>query len=480
VSEAKQSIEQRSISSLKPYTKNARTHSAAGVAQIAASIREFGFTSPILISPSGEIRAGHGRVEAARALGMADVPTLVVGADWTAAQVRAYILADNKLAANAGWDDALLAVELGELQAMDFDLALTGFSADEIGELLADKTAGLTDPDDAPEPPAEPVSALGDVWIMGGHRLACGDSTDAATVERLMAGKRASLLFTSPPYGNQRDYTIGGIADWDALMRGVFSCLADVMAEEGQVIVNLGLVHRDNEWLAYWDAWLDWMRAQGWRRFGLYVWDQGPGLPGDWAGRLAPSFEFLFHFNRVARKPNKNVQCKFAGVDTHKRGRGGLRAKDGDVAGWGHAGKVTQATRISDNVIRVTRHKGNGNGHPAVFPVALPEFVMNAFSNEGGVVFEPFAGSFTTGIAAEMTGRKCYAIELAPAYVDVAVTRWQNFTGKTAILESTGETFAEVTASRGRPPKTTPAKPSAGSATPSTRKSPRSKATAGS
>jgi DNA modification methylase len=123
-----------------------------------------------------------------------------------------------------------------------------------------------------------------------------------------MDGGRAVLVFTSPPYGNQRDYTTGGAEDWDGLMRGVFARLP--LSEDAQVLVNLGRIHRDNEWQIYWHAWLDWMREQGWRRFGFYVWDQGPGLPGDWNGRLAPAFEFVFHFNRKARKPNKIVPCR--------------------------------------------------------------------------------------------------------------------------------------------------------------------------
>ena len=265
-----------------------------------------------------------------------------------------------------------------------------------------------------------------------------------------MDGERASLLFTSPPYGNQRNYTTGGIGDWDALMRGVFDNLDEVIAEYGQVLVNLGLVHRDNEWQPYWESWLDWIRAQGWRRFGLYVWDQGPGLPGDWNGRLAPAFEFVFHFNRKPRKPNKIVPCKWAGHinDAH----GGMRGKDGTVGAWTHAGQGVQETRIPDNVIRIMRHKARGleTEHPAVFPVALPEFVMHAYSNEGDVVYEPFAGSGTSIIAGERTGRQVRAIELATEYVDVALLRWrQLFPDQPAILDGGTEDFEAVARQRG-------------------------------
>ena len=277
------------------------------------------------------------------------------------------------------------------------------------------------------------------------HRVMCGDSTSAQDVEHLMAGDAAVLLFTSPPYAQQRDYGIAKakVSDWDALMRGVFG--AAIVTPDAQILVNLGLVHRDNEWQSYWSGWLDWMRTAGWRRFGLYVWDQGPGLPGDWNGRLSPAFEFLFHFNRQARKPNKIVPCKWAGHINESHG--GMRAKDGTVGEWSHAGSGVQDMRIPDNVLRITRHKARGieTEHPAVFPVALPEFVLNAYSQAGDVVFEPFGGSGTQVIAAERSGRRCFAMEIDPAYVDVVCRRWLLFTGVEPIHEITGKTFSEMT-----------------------------------
>jgi len=220
-----------------------------------------------------------------------------------------------------------------------------------------------------------------------------------------MAGERADLLFTSPPYGNQRDYTTGGVGDWDVLMRGVFADPS--MADDGQILVNLGLIHRANEWQPYWEGWLEWMRERGWRRFGLYVWDQGPGLPGDWNGRLAPAFEFVFHFNRESRRANKIVPCKWAGHVLHED-EGGLREKDGTVGKWTHAEQPVQEMRIPDSVIRITRHKARGpeTEHPAVFPVKLPAFVMEAYSNEGAVVYEPFCGSGATVVAGQKMARR--------------------------------------------------------------------------
>lgn len=459
-------VEQWPIDKLIPYAKNSRTHSDEQVAQIAASIKEWGFTTAVLVDESGGIIAGHCRVMAARKLGLASLPVMVAK-DWTDAQKRAYVIADNKLAINAGWDEEMLALELAELSEAGFELALTGFENIEIDALLADAPSTEGEPaaqdganadeldttDDVPDTPVVAVSRDGDVWAIGSHRLICGDATDPAVVATLMQGDTAQLCFTSPPYGNQRDYTSGGIADWDALMRGVFAHLP--MAGDGQVLVNLGLIHRDNEVIPYWDGWLSWMRQQGWRRFAWYVWDQGPGMPGDWQGRLAPSFEFIFHFNRQTRKPNKTVPCKFAGQETHLRADGSstaMRGKDGQVNGWNAAGQPTQDHRIPDSVIRVMRHKGKigqGIDHPAVFPVTLPVEVIEAYTNEGEIVFEPFGGSGTTMLAAQRTGRICRSVEIAPEYVDVAIKRFQqNHPGVPITLITTGQSFDDVAKER--------------------------------
>jgi DNA modification methylase len=282
---------------------------------------------------------------------------------------------------------------------------------------------------------------MGKLVMKSRHRVICGDSTNPAVIARLMAGEKADLLFTSPPYANQRAYTTGGIGDWDRLMQGVFGAAMAAMSDAGQMLVNLGLVHRECSVVRYWDDWLTWMPKQGWRFFGWYVWDQGVTVPGDWAGRLAPRHEFIFHFNREARKPNKTVPCKFAGQDKHLQAdgssSGGLRTKDGDRTGWNHAGQVTQDFRIPDSVVTVTRQRGSiGDGidHPAVFPVALPEFVVEAYTNPGDAVFEPFCGSGTTLLACERTGRRGFGCELAPEYCDVIVTRFEQQTGLKAVL----------------------------------------------
>ncbi|CAH0126565.1 site-specific DNA-methyltransferase [Roseomonas sp. CECT 9278] len=465
----------RPVAELRAHPGNARVHGAAQIEQIKASMLAFGFTNPLLVDEAGVLIAGHGRLEAATALGMAKVPVIVLR-HLSAAQKEALRLADNRIAENATWDQALLRDALAAVQAVpDIDLGALGFSADELTAILAaadeavidgdppqdaDQPVGAQDaaeaedapaedPADAdPVPPRQAVTRPGDIWLLGEHRLLCGDSTDAATVARVMGDDRAALLFTSPPYGNQRDYTTGGGTDWDALMQGVFQHLDAAMRPDGQVLVNLGLIHRDNEWQPYWSGWLDWMRARGWRRFGLYTWDQGPGLPGDWNGRLAPAFEFLFHFNRQSRQANKIVPCKWAG--SPNKGSG-LRAADGTISEYQHAGLPVQDFRIPDNVLRLTRHKGRGieTEHPAVFPVVLPEFLMRTYTDDGEVVFEPFGGSGTTILAGQRTGRAVRAIELAPAYVDLAVARWRMLQPDLpATLADDGRDYDAVAAAR--------------------------------
>jgi DNA modification methylase len=456
-------VEYRQVEALIPYARNPRTHSDEQVAKIAASIVEYGWTNPVLVDGANGIIAGHGRLAAARKLGLTEVPVIEL-AHLSPAQKRAYVITDNRLALDAGWNEELLALELAELSEAGYDLALTGFDESEIEALLAGEPAEESDgeesqddepdaADEVPDAPVVPVSRTGDVWAIGPHRLICGDATDRDVVATLMQGDSARLCFTSPPYGNQRDYTSGGIADWDGLMRGVFSNLP--MSDDGQVLVNLGLIHRDNEVIPYWDAWLGWMRTQGWRRFAWYVWDQGPGMPGDWAGRFAPSFEFVFHFNRTSRKPNKIVPCKHAGQESHLRADGSstaMRGKDGQVNGWTAAGQPTQDTRIPDSVIRVMRHKGKIGqdiDHPAVFPVALPEFVIDAYTDAGDIVFEPFGGSGTTMLAAQRSGRICRTVEIAPEYVDVAIKRFlQNHPEVPVTLVTTAQPFEAVAKER--------------------------------
>lgn len=452
-------VEYRSVDSLIPYARNARTHSDEQVVQIAASIREFGFNNPVLVDGHKGVIAGHGRILAARKLDLSSVPVIELG-HLSETQKRAFILAENKLTERGGWDSDLLSIELAELQEAGFDLELTGFDDSELKSyLVQDTEEPSTDPQDPSiheesptELPAKVVSRIGDVWRVGGHRLICGDSTNHQVVLALMEGQEATLCFTSPPYASQREYT-GDAMDWDELMKGVFSNLP--LGDGAQLLVNLGLVHREGEVQPYWDEWIAWMQATGWKRFAWYVWDQGPGLPGDFAGRLAPSFEFIFHFNQASRKPNKIVPCKFAGQDVHLKADGtgtAMRGKDGSIISWSAQGQPTQEFKIPDSVIRVTRHKGQIGkdiDHPAVFPVALPEMVIQTYTDKGDVVFEPFCGSGTSLLAAERTGRLCRAVEISPQYVDVTIRRFlQHYPEASVVLVSTGQSFEEVQTQR--------------------------------
>lgn len=442
------------LDSLRPYARNARTHSNAQLAKLAASLQEFGWTVPMAVAGS-EMIAGHGRLAAAITLrdegklipGLADprLGPVIDLSHLSPQQRRAYVVADNRLALDAGWDLELLAAELEGLKLDGFNLGLTGFDLPELDRMFGGR-GGQTDPDAIPAPGPAVVSQRGEVWSLGPHRLMCGDSTSARDLGTLMQGQQAALCFTSPPYGQQRDYQ-GGIPEWDGLMRGVFGKLP--VAADAQVLVNLGLIHRDSEWVPYWEGWIAWMRHAGWRRFGWYVWDQGFGLPGDWNGRLAPSHEFIFHFNRSgnATRPHKTKAKHPENVGRVRHVRGILRDRTGTKLGITSPNSTAQPSKIGDSVIRVTRHMGGlgkAGDHPAVFPVALAAELLTAFSDPGDLAFEPFCGSGSLIIAAEQASRVCYGMEIAPEYVDVAVRRWQEFTGQVAVHEASGATYAEL------------------------------------
>ena len=262
----------------------------------------------------------------------------------------------------------------------------------------------------------------GDVIQLGAHRIMCGDAGSPEDVATLFGDVKPDLVFTSPPYAQQRTY-VNGIGDWDVLMQRVFGAMP--WHDKTQVLVNLGLVHNKGEWQPYWDGWIEWMRGEGWRRFGWYVWDKLDAMPGDWAGRLAPSFEFIWHFNKDRRKPNKTIPCKWAGTVKTRPNSGGLRKADGSTTSWNHDGKECQSFKIPDSTIRITPEKGGvRRDHPAVFPVALPLAIHAAYTDPGDVVYDPFGGSGTSIIAAEQGKRICYAMEIEPSYVQIAVDRY--------------------------------------------------------
>jgi DNA modification methylase len=398
-----------------PYARNARTHSPEQVDQIAASIREWGWTTPVLVDEAGGIIAGHGRVLAAKKLGIGEVPVMVA-AGWSEAQKRAYVIADNKLALNAGWDNDLLKVEIGDLQSLNFDLGLTGFSLDEIGVITADKTEGLTDPDEAPEPPADPVTEPGDVWVLGNHRLICGDSTSADVVAKLLGPVKPHLMVTDPPYGVNYD------PDWRNRAARANGKPYGASA--------VGLVSNDER--------ADWRDA--------YVL-----FPGDVAYVWHPAGARQVEFFESIVASGFEVRMQVIWAKSHfPIGRGNYHVqhepcwyavRKGATAHWSGDRKQTTLWQID-------KPQKSETGHSTQKPVECMKRPIENNSSPGQAVYEPFSGSGTTIIAGEMTGRQIYAIELNPAYVDVAVTRWQNFTGATATLEETGETFVEAMARR--------------------------------
>jgi DNA modification methylase len=409
-------------SKLKTNPNNPRSIRKDQLQKLVKSLREFPEmleARPIVVDPDFVVLGGNMRLKAAQEAGLKEVPVYV--ASWEEAKHKEFIIKDNghsgewdqDMLANDGWDTE----ELKEWGVpIDWD--------------PVQETEGLTDPDDVPAVPEEPTTKLGDLWILGDHRLLCGDSTKAEDVERLMDGEKADLCFTSPPYGQQRDYGAAKeiVQDWNALMLGVFQNLQ--MKPDGQVLVNLGLIHRDNEVQLYWSEWMEWMRTQGWRRFGWYVWDSGYGLPGDWAGRFAPSFEFVFHFNKESRKPDYTMDKNPENIKV-KKGKG-MRQKDGKVREITSGQAGLNPMKIQDSVVRAPRSNGTiRSEHPATFSVEFAEVFIKSWR---GLVYEPFLGSGTTLIAAEQNGESCYGMELDPKYCDVIVKRWEDFTGKKAEL----------------------------------------------
>ena len=404
-------VEYRPLAALIPYARNARTHSEEQVAEIAASIREFGFTNPILVDGENGIIAGHGRLLAARKLGMTSVPVIEL-AGMSEAQKRAYVIADNKLALNAGWDTDLLGLELTELDALGFDLALTGFGGDELAGLMNTGNPGLTDPDDVPEVPEEPVSRIGDVWLLGRHRLVCGDSTNADDVAACLHGVAPHLMVTDPPYGVSYDPSWrerAGLADRGALAKGT--------------VLN--------------DDRADWREA--WALFPgdvAYVW-HGALHAGEVAESLTAS-GFAVRSQIIWDK----TRLVIGRGDYHWQHEPAIYAvRKGKVGHWAGGRNQTTVWQIP--------HRRNDSGHGTEKPVECMKRPIENNSSPGQAVYEPFSGSGTTIIAAEMTGRVCHAIELNPAYVDVAVKRWQAFTGERAVLEAGGLAFDEVAAERG-------------------------------
>ena len=414
-------IMHRTVDALIPYARNARTHSDAQVAQIAASIREFGFNNPVLVDGANGIIAGHGRVLAARKLGLATVPTVQL-AHLTEAQKRAYILADNKLAEQAGWDTELLALELSELAGLDFDLSLTGFDTAELDGLLAfdpDGEGGGSDgapPVVIPEPPRNPASRPGDLWLLGGHRLLCGDSTSHVDVRRLMKGERAVLFATDPPYlvdddgsnhpTRNKDWSQSYGITWDDGSQGSELYDGFIVAAMAEAITE------DAAWYCWHASRRQAMLEACWERAGAFVhqqviWvkDRGVLTRSNYLWRHEPCFMGWVRGKRPPKVADQTLSSTW------------------EMPGFA---------------------RDERPDHPTPKPLDAFGIPMRQHVERGGLCYEPFCGSGSQVMAGEANGRRVYAMEISPAYVDVTVERWQAFTGAAAILEGDGRSFADV------------------------------------
>jgi DNA modification methylase len=429
-------IEYIAISDLKPNPRNARVHSQKQLHQIAASISEFGFNVPVLIDRGNIIIAGHGRVDAARKLGMETVPVLRIE-HLTDEQKRAFALADNKIALNSDWDLEMLQLNLKELSALDlnFDLEITGFETAQTDVLIDGPTqqtkADLSDI--VPEKEAEAVSRLGDLWLLGDHKLVCADACDKASYAELMDGETARVVFTDPPYNVPIDGHVGGLgavkhrefkmasgemspAEFEQFLKTVFANMAEVSVNGAVHFICMDWRHLAEVMGA----------AQGIYSGlkNLCVWNKNNGGMGSF---YRSKHELVFVY-KVGTDPHVNT----VELGTHGRYRTNV---------WDYAGVNTwRAGRDADLEM-----------HPTVKPTALVIDAIKDCSRRGDLVLDAFSGSGTTIIAAHKCRRKARALELDPLYVDVAIRRWQTFTGKAATLAITGETFAEIADRRGDP-----------------------------
>lgn len=426
------------IDTVIPYVGNARTHSEAQISQIAASMREFGWTNPILVDDKNTIIAGHGRLQAARLLGMTEVPAIRLG-HLTKAQQKALNIADNRIAMSAGWDLDLLSLELSSLEDDGFDLDILGFEEGELDSMFVDTdNMGPEEPpdtskldDSVPPPPKNPVSRPGDIWVMGKlkHRLACADATDPAALDKLLGkGVKADMMVTSPPYWAKQAYDdapgIQGAADFCAKVAEAWASRI-----RRRIVINTGTTvetsidpkGRPGVRILLDAMWTAAMSSAGWDLRNRRVWVKSGPNPN-----TAP------HIDSVDQSWETMLTYWRAG---HPEG-GQERVSEA----WSISGYFDDIKGVGKDVV--------GDDHPCPYPVEIPRRFILLYSKPGDVVAEPFAGSGTTLLAGELTGRSVHASELDPAYVDVSLKRWMEISGQMPVLEATGETFDDVRAYR--------------------------------
>jgi DNA modification methylase len=409
------------LDKLIPYARNARTHGPDQVAQIAGSMREFGWTNPVLLDEEHGIIAGHGRVLAARKLKLTeDIPCIVL-AGLTPAQKRAIVIADNKLAMNSGWDTDLLIEELGDIAGDGIDLNIVGFSDAEMAILLSGIAPG-TDPheDDTPSPPVDPVSVLGDVWILGRHRLVCGDSRDTLVVDKALAGVKPHLMVTDPPYGV--NYTPNWRSGLDKVKRSTGKVKNDDVADWRQVYA---LFPGDVAYI--WHAGtFGAMVQEGLEDCGFEIRSQIIWVKPHFVlsrGHYHPQHESCFYSIRKT-------------------------AANGHWSGSHNQSTVWQIANGTFQGRADVKPEDAKTGHGTQKPVECMRRPIENNSSPGQAIYEPFSGSFSTGIACELTGRSCHAIEINPSYVDVGIQRWERLTGHKAVLEGDGRTYTEIEETR--------------------------------
>ena len=412
-------IEHWPIERLIPYANNPRLHSQADLDKIAASIDKWGWTTPVLVDEQGVVIAGHGRIDAAARLELKSIP-VIVARGWNEAEKQAYRIADNELAARASWDPDLLRNELRDLKFSGFDLDLIGFEPDRLEDILAELgSSGLTDPDSTPEVPENPVAWPGDVWLLGDHRIGCGDSTNAADVERVLAGAQPHLMITDPPYG----------VDYDPGWRAHCQVSSGSLAQ--------GKVLNDDR--------ADWRQAYALFTGDVaYVWHgalRGDVVATDLAAcGFQPRTQIVWakqHFALSRGDYHWQHECCCYAVRQGKRSH------------W--QGDRTQTTvwEIANNNPIGNRQREQSWGHGTQKPVECMRRPIVNNSRPGQLIYDPFLGSGTSLISAEMTGRICCGLEISPAYVDVILRRWQTFTRRTAIHQASGQSFEERAGSQG-------------------------------
>jgi DNA modification methylase len=389
----------KKVSDLVPYINNSRTHSEEQTIQIASSISEFGFTNPVLIDDTNNLIAGHGRLLAAKKLGLEEVPAIVL-TGLSKAQKKAYVIADNQLALNSGWDLDMLKIEIEGLKELDFDVGLLGFEDDFLDGLLEEEPSeGLTDEDEVPEPPETPVSVLGDIWQLGNHRLMCGDSTSIDAVDRLLDGQKADMVNTDPPYGVSYQSNMRTKSDKFEILKN-----DDVFLDIAPVIEACS-----NGWVFVWTSWkvltkwIDLFNGFGYPS-NQVIWFKGGGGIGD----LKKTF-----------------------------------SSDYETALVWHRGAVLTGKRIG-SVWKVGKDNANDYTHPTQKPVALAEEAIDKTTKVKARVLDLFGGSGSTLLACEKINRHAFLMELDEKYVDVIIIRWQDFTGEEAIHIESGKTYKEL------------------------------------